>query len=218
MDQVNQALANVQQFLMTPNGMYTMLAIIILLIILLIVKYTEGFEGIVEGLNTFAEYPKTFTEYILPSAETHVKDIAYDNYFVQPTETVMPNAPTITQLELEPLPEVQQPTPVKEVELPNLKIEAPVDLGNGVVAMAQVSIPAQTAEIPSQTPVVLPEPEQTNIQVEQQTVTIPEQQGVIPSKIEGSDASVTIPVTIPEQTVTIESQNSIVPVVEPFRL
>lgn len=218
MDQVNQTLENIKQFLMSPAGMYTMLAVIIFLIIVLIWKYKEGFEGVVEGLNTFAEYPKTFSEYILPIEETQIKDIAYDNYFVKATETVMPNAPQINQLELETTEDIQEKTPEKTVELPKMKVDAPVDLGNGVVAVAKVSIPAQTVDVPSQTPVVLPEPEKTNIEIKAQTVTIPEQEGVIPTKIEGSDASVTIPVKIPEQTITVESQQSIVPVVEPFRV
>lgn len=220
MDQLNQSLQSLQNFLATPTGTYIVIGIILFLIILLIIKFTEGFEGIVEGASSFADYPKAFTELILPSAADHIKDIKYENYFVKPTEKVMPNSAPMDQMELQPMehPEQKLETPAKKVDIPNLKIEAPVDLGNGVVAMAKVSVPAQSTEVPAQTPVVMPPTESTNVRVEKQTIEIPAQEGVIPTKIEGSDASVTVPVTIPAQTVEIEEQNSVIPVVEPFRM
>jgi hypothetical protein len=220
MDQINQGLQKLQNFLATPTGTYVVIGIIVVLIILLIVKSTEGFEGLVEGASSFAEYPKSFSEFILPSASDHIKDIKYENYFVQPTEQVMPNSAPMDQMELQPMdaPEQKIETPAKTIDIPNLKVEAPVDLGNGVVAMAKVSVPAQSTEVPAQTPIVMPPMESTNVKVEQQTIEIPAQEGVIPTKIEGSDASVTVPVTIPAQTVVIEEQNSVIPVVEPFRM
>ena len=218
MDQVKKGLNNFQNFLMTPTGTYITLTIIIILLIILIAKYSEGFEGIIYGMNNFADYPKSFNELILPEVPGQMAEIRYENYFIKPTEEVKPNSEPVNQLSLEKEEELGVVmTPEKEVLIPEMTIEAPVDIGNGVVAMAEVSIPTQTTEVPSQTPMELPKPEKTDIQVESQIVDIPTQEGIMQTKIEGTESFVSVPMTIPAQKVRVKKQKSIIPVYEPFR-
>lgn len=180
---------------MTVGGV---LAGIIIIILIIILKTMDGFDGMVSGLKEYAEYPATFAESIVPE---FVKDVVYDNYFTKSSETVMPYKVDIPQL-----------------ELPTHTATVPIDIGNGMAVEAKVQIPAQTVNVQSQVPVSLPEAQKTDVLVSAQQVQIPAQTGIIPGAIDGSSQVMTVPVDIPAQLVSIPEQMAIIPVMEPFRM
>lgn len=169
-----------------------------IIILIIILASMDGFDGMVEGLKEYAEYPATFAESIVPE---FVKDVVYDNYFTKSSETVLPYQVDIPQL-----------------ELPTHTATVPIDIGNGMAVEAKVQIPAQTINVGSQVPVTLPEAQKTDVLVSAQQVQIPAQTGIIPGKIEGSSQVMTIPVDIPAQVVSIPEQKAIIPTMEPFRM
>lgn len=197
MNQITDTANKLKDFVMS-NKLTTGLVLVILILLIIILSRKENFEGMTEGVVMMAEYPAAFAEAVIPD---FVKDVVYDNYFVKASGMVSPDAAPMTQL-----------------ELPAHTATVPIDIGNGLAVHAEVQVPSQTSSVPAQTPMILPMPEKTDTLVAAQTVQIPAQSGIVPGKVEGSDATVAVPVDIPAQVITIPEQMAHVPVVEPFRM
>jgi hypothetical protein len=197
MEQIAQISDKIKKIIMMNPIAYALSLIVVILIIVLLTK-KENFDGLVEGVKDYAEYPKTFADVILPD---FIKDVVYENYFNKSTETVMPNQYPSTQL-----------------ELPSHEATVAIDIGNGLAVNAKVQIPGQTTEVPAQVPVTLPAAQVSDLIVSAQEVKIPAQTGVIPGSIDGSSEVLSVPVSIPEQIVSISQQNAVIPTIEPFRM
>lgn len=184
--------------LIMKHPISTVLVIIIIILSAVLIK-KEHFDGMVEGLKTYAEYPVTFAEKLVSG---EAKGISYENYFLPATEKVEPSAGTAST----------------QLELPQHEATVKVDIGNGLAVDAKVQVPAQTVDVPSQTPIAIPEAKKTDVTVAAQTVQIPAQTGAMPASVEGTDKSVIVPVSIPAQVVSIPEQKAVVPVIEPFSM
>lgn len=119
------------------------------------------------------------------------KDIVYDNYFLSEK---------------------------KSIDLPSHTATVNVDIGNGLAVATKVDVPAQKVEIPDATPVAIPTPTKTQVKVASQQIQLPAQVGIEEVKVEGTDESIPVPVSIPAQVVSVREQQAVVPVVEPFSM
>jgi hypothetical protein len=111
--------------------------------------------------------------------------------------------------EFAPFPDVFKP---EKVELPKISLEeqkmsVAVEIGNDMVVDAEVKVPAQVVDIPTQTSAIMPKPEVSDVKVESQTVTLPEQVGIVPAVVDKETGAVVgVPVAVPEQQVEIKEQ------------
>jgi hypothetical protein len=197
MDTFNEYALSAQTVLTSPAGLFFIIAVILIIVLYIFLK-KDSFDGMVQGEKSYAEFPASFVDAIVPG---FIKDVVYDNYFTKSSENIVPYG-----------------LPISQLELPTHSVTVPIDIGNGMAVNAKVQVPAQTVELTSQVPVSVPEPQKTDVLVSAQQVQIPAQTGIIPGKVEGSSQVLTVPVEIPAQVVNIPEQNAVIPTMEPFRM
>ena len=179
-------------FLKKREVQIAIVVVILIAIIVLSVK-KEGFQDFSGIWGDLAAFPAAFTE--------SLKD------------SIAPKTP-------EPSNASEPVGSMPSVQIEAQKVVAPISIGNGLAIQAQVEIPAQSVDVPSQVPTVPPaQLEESETKVEAQQITIPAQTGVIPGKVdEKTGAIVGIPVQIPEQVIDVQAQSAHVQVMEGFRV
>jgi hypothetical protein len=179
------------------------IVLIVLLILTIVVITTaccmkERFTDFSGVWKNPGNYPTIYTDDLI---QPFINKADFNKYYLPSDVTISPVSSDIPQLDL------------------NFgKVKVPVDIGNGLIVEADVEIPPQKVEMPGER-IVLPKTKKTGDVVPANVVQIPAQNGKIPVKINGTDESVIVPVSIPSQTVVILEQPAIEKnIVEPFKL
>jgi hypothetical protein len=198
MEQIKSVAMKVKDIAMMNPLAFGLGVVVFILVIMLMMCPREHFEALTEGVVSLAEYPSVYLESVV---SPFVKNEIYDNYFIKPTEIVMPNA-----------------LPMSQLELPAHTATVPIDIGSGLAANVKVEIPSQTVQVPPQEPAVLPPVQKTDVKVEASQVQLPAQTAIIPVKDSVTKEVVSVPVVVPAQLVSVPSQMAHIPVTEPFRM
>lgn len=174
---------------------YIVVALLILVIII-VVATKENFDGYSPVLEKLASYPSAFLQQVV-ALPNKAYDTAKD--FLPAIASAMPMSP-----------------PIKNLEVESQIATIPVAIGNGMSVQAEISVPAQTVDVPAQVPMSLPTPEKTSLEVPAQVTEIKAQTGLIPTVVDGK--TIQVPVSIPTQMIDIKEQNATKSIIESFTL